>query len=56
MESTQEIQCREDEAGEGHALGVGGGVGSGEMVVEATEPVFDMEGFIEGGIFGVIHT
>lgn len=53
-ESTEEIERGEDEEGEGHALGICWGVGCGEVGAETAEPVFGVEGFVEGGI-GEVH-
>jgi len=54
VKGTEEVEGGKDEEGEGHALRVGGSVGGGEVEVEAAEPVFGVEGFVEGGgVWGV---
>lgn len=54
VEGAEEVEGGENKEGEGHALGVGGGVGGWEVEVEAAEPVFGVEGFVEGGgVWGV---
>lgn len=56
VEGAEEVESGKDEEGEGHALGVGGSVGGGEVEVEAAEPVFGVKGFVEGGGVWGVHS